>query len=122
MIFVYPGTVSTFTGDRHVALSSGYVEVSDEDYDDLVSTKKMWDGLSIVDDPTYPARHEEEIIEEMYRENERQIEELKAQLASSDYKAIKYAEGWISDEEYAPIKAEREAIRQQIRDLSESLK
>ena len=42
------------------------------------------------------------------------IEELKSELASTDYKAIKYAEGWLTDEEYAPIKAERQAIRDEI--------
>ena len=46
-----------------------------------------------------------------------QISQLKAQLAETDYKAIKYAEGWISAEEYAPIKAERQRIRNQINEL-----
>lgn len=45
------------------------------------------------------------------------IERLKAELAESDYKAIKYAEGWLSDDEYAPFKAERERIREMIREL-----
>lgn len=47
-----------------------------------------------------------------------EIQKLKAQLAKTDYKALKYAEGWYSEEEYAPIKAEREALREQIRQLS----
>lgn len=51
--------------------------------------------------------------------NIEQIEVLKAQLAETDYKAIKYAEGWYSEKEYAPIKAEREALREQIRELEE---
>ena len=48
---------------------------------------------------------------------EEQIEQLKEQLSATDYKAIKFAEGWLTEEEYAPIKAEREAIREQIRAL-----
>lgn len=48
---------------------------------------------------------------------EQQIAELKAQLEVTDYKAIKYAEGWISEEEYAPIKAERQALRDKINEL-----
>ena len=48
---------------------------------------------------------------------EQQIAELKAQLASTDYKAIKYAEGWITEEEYAPIRAERQALRDKINEL-----
>ena len=48
---------------------------------------------------------------------EQRIEELKNKLAATDYKAIKYAEGWLTDEEYAPIKAERQAIRDEINAL-----
>ena len=48
---------------------------------------------------------------------EEQTEGLKAQLAATDYKAIKYAEGWLSDEEYTQIKAERQAIRDKINEL-----
>lgn len=48
---------------------------------------------------------------------DQQIAKLKQQLFSSDYKAIKYAEGWTSEEEYAPIKAERQEIRDKINEL-----
>ena len=52
-------------------------------------------------------------------ENEQRIWQLKELLQESDYKAIKYAEGWISEEDYAPIKAERQAIRDEINKLEE---
>jgi len=52
-------------------------------------------------------------------EKEAEIYELKKQLAESDYKAVKYAEGWYTEEEYAPIKAERQAIRDKINALEE---
>lgn len=42
-------------------------------------------------------------------------------LRASDYKAIKYAEGLISAEEYEPIKAERQALRDKINELEEML-
>ena len=42
---------------------------------------------------------------------------LKNQLAETDYKAIKFAEGWISAEEYETVKAERQAIRDKINEL-----
>lgn len=45
---------------------------------------------------------------------QQKINELKRKLRDTDYKAIKYAEGLISEEEYAPIKAERIAWREQI--------
>ena len=49
------------------------------------------------------------------------INELKKLLASTDYQAIKYAEGQISEEEYAPIKAQRQAWRDEINRLEEEL-
>lgn len=42
---------------------------------------------------------------------------LKQQLLQTDYKAIKYAEGWLSEEEYAETKAERQIIRNEINRL-----
>lgn len=50
-----------------------------------------------------------------------QIMALKEELSASDYKAIKYAEGLITTEEYEPIKAERQAIREQINALEKEL-
>ena len=50
-----------------------------------------------------------------------EIDSLKAQLAESDYKAIKYAEGWITAEDYAPIKAERQALRDRINELEQTI-
>ena len=43
--------------------------------------------------------------------------QLKGELSDSDYKAIKFAEGWISEEDYAPIRAERQAIRDEINEI-----
>lgn len=50
-----------------------------------------------------------------------QIELLKCKLKDSDYKAIKYAEGILTEEEYAPIKAERQALREEINRLEQQL-
>ena len=50
------------------------------------------------------------------------ISELKKLLADSDYRAIKYAEGEYSEEQYAPYKAQRQAYRQEINQLEEELK
>lgn len=49
------------------------------------------------------------------------IESLRARLSSSDYKAIKYAEGLITAEEYAPIKAQRELWREEINRLESEI-
>lgn len=45
------------------------------------------------------------------------IDILKHQLSETDYKAIKYAEGLLTEEEYAPIKAERQQMRDKINEL-----
>lgn len=45
------------------------------------------------------------------------IAELKRQLADTDYQAIKFAEGWLSEEEFAPIKAKRQELRNKINEL-----
>ena len=50
-----------------------------------------------------------------------QIDILKHELQKTDYKAIKYSEGWLTDEEYAPVKAERQAIREEINRLESLL-
>ena len=49
------------------------------------------------------------------------IMDLKAALAKTDYKAIKHSEGLISDEDYAPIKAQRQALREEINALEQQL-
>lgn len=47
----------------------------------------------------------------------RRISELKKALFETDYQAIKYAEGLISVEEYASIKAQRQMWRDEINEL-----
>ena len=46
-----------------------------------------------------------------------QIEQLKAELSATDYKALKHFEGWLTAEEYEPIKLERQKLRDQINEL-----
>ena len=54
--------------------------------------------------------------------NNNRIIELKQKLEDTDYKAIKYAEGELSVEEYAETKAQRRAWREEINKLEEELK
>ena len=51
----------------------------------------------------------------------KRIAELKKLLADTDYQAIKYAEGWLTEQEYAPIKAQRQAWRDEINQLESKL-
>lgn len=57
-----------------------------------------------------PVKPEEEV-------KQARIAELKQLLSDTDYKAIKYAEGLISEEEYAETKAQRQAWRDEINEL-----
>lgn len=52
---------------------------------------------------------------------EQQIAGLKQNLADTDYKAIKYAEGFISEQDYAEMKAQRQAWRDEINRLEAEL-
>ena len=49
--------------------------------------------------------------------NKKRIAELKALLQATDYQAIKYAEGFISEVDYAPIKQVRQSYRNKINEL-----
>ena len=58
------------------------------------------------------------LVEELYTiPVEVEIAKLKEELNQSDYKAIKYAEGWISEEDYKIIKEDRQRIRNRINEL-----
>lgn len=46
-----------------------------------------------------------------------EIKILKSRLSATDYKAMKYFEGLMSEEEYAQIKAQRQAWRDRINAL-----
>ena len=50
---------------------------------------------------------------------ENKIVYLKIKLADTDYQAIKYAEGELTEEEYAPIKEQRKTWRAEINRLEE---
>ena len=52
----------------------------------------------------------------------REIFELKEELSQTDYKAIKYAEGVMTDDEYQPVGIQRQAWRHRINELEELIK
>ena len=80
------------------------IEVSDEIVQDMLYNPKT---------KTFYNNNKIEIIN--------QISILKEQLSSTDYKAIKFAEGWITEEEYLPTKTERQSLRDQINTLEQQL-
>ena len=79
----------------------------------------------VIDTPYQPyvAAHDEEeniLVYKRYTQKDidaRRIDELKNLLASTDYKAIKYAEGIISAKDYEPIKIQRQQWREEINKL-----
>ena len=60
---------------------------------------------------------EEELAKDSISNRNKEINELKAKLAQTDYQAIKFAEGWITADDYAPTKALRNSWRARINEL-----
>ena len=65
----------------------------------------------------YPEVRELEIVVDPTVEKRTRIAELKRKLSETDYQAIKYAEGFISETDYAPMKAQRQAWRDEINEI-----
>ena len=82
-------------------LPDGYQEITEQEYNQL-SQERMPPSYRI--NPTIS-----------------RINQLKSLLQQSDYQAIKYAEGWLTEQEYAPIKAQRQAYRDEINQLEQEL-
>ena len=51
----------------------------------------------------------------------RAISELKRKLSDTDYKAIKYAEGFLTEEEYKETKAQRQMWRDRVNELESKI-
>ena len=110
---MYPdGHLGSFTQSAELAYKSGwdiennYISIEDTQQSDI----NGW---------TYrkelcPMKTEEDLLKDQYR---LEITQLKKQLSDTDYKAIKYAEGQISESEYASVKAERQGYRDMINEL-----
>ena len=76
--------------------------------------------MRVYDSGTYRDMTEAEVSEiALAVSPEAEIESLKQKLADTDYIAIKYAEGWISDTDYADTKKMRQSWRDEINRLEE---
>lgn len=60
-------------------------------------------------------------LNEEKREIEAEITALKNLLEQTDYKALKHADGALSDEEYEPVGKARQEYRARINELEEQL-
>ena len=60
-------------------------------------------------------------MNEQIKKIQGRINTLKFRLSKTDYQAIKYAEGELSEEEFAEVKAQRKAWRAEINELEAQL-
>lgn len=93
-----------------------YTPVPEGDTDKVNITKEEYQELCGFD-PNEPIF----IPSKEFTHKVHQIEMLKRQLTDTDYKAIKFAEGEMSAEEYAPIKEQRKTWREKINQLQSEL-
>ena len=100
------------------------VEVDDEVCETMfneVDTSPTPKAIFANEQTHYPEVRELEIAVDPIAEKQARIAELKHNLDETDYLAIKYAEGFISETDYAPIKAQRQAWRDEINALEAEL-
>ena len=105
------------------------IELTDEEFAQIGVTKRFENGV-LIDIPQVEfetmrlaqleyeqkLQRQAEIDEIQYK-----ISEAKTKLSQTDYQAIKYFEGFISEADYAQIKAQRQAWRDEINVLESEL-
>ena len=100
----------------------GTIELTDEEFAQIGVTKRFENGV-LIDIPQAELETmrlaQLEYEQQLQRQAEideiqRKISEAKAKLSQTDYQAIKYFEGFISETDYAPIKEQRQAWRDEI--------
>lgn len=82
--------------------------------------KAIWDGVKWNDIDFTPKKE----VPKPLSEDEKiqiQIDELKQKLFDTDYQAIKHSENIMTDEEYAPIRQQRQSWRYEINELEKQL-
>ena len=108
---------STFSGGEEIALVSGYKPVTEEMYAKLLKREAHWVNEELVEREKPQSEIDAEAEAERIAEIDAEITELKGYLTRTDYKAIKFSEGWITEEEYEETKAQRQAWRDRINEL-----
>ena len=121
-------STSTFTGriENDVEqipdeIKDQLLQVDENTYKDLQERKLMWKDGELINNPNYNTFVQERQLNRAKKEKRKRIEELKQLLSESDYRAIKYFEGYYTDDEYAPYKAQRQAYREEINQLESEL-
>lgn len=91
------------------------IELSYKEFDFLMCEQAKGKELKVVDGKVV-------VVERIITEEEKrfqEIDKLKKLLANTDYQAIKFAEGYLSAEEYEPMKIQRQEWRDRINELGE---
>ena len=78
--------------------------------EDIRPSKYIYENGRFIENDQYVDPAEQEACRE-------RIGQLKASLQATDYRALKYAEGFLSEEEYAADKAQRQTWRDEINQL-----
>ena len=99
-----------------------YIEITEQERKQPLPNKYSY--YAVVDGK-FTIKRRTPTIEELHKDDiqaiNREISELKKKLFDTDYKAIKYSEGLLTDKEYAEVKAQRQAWRDEINRLEEKL-
>ena len=91
------------------------IDITEEEYQGLIDRSKCFNSdLTAVIDYVPTA---EELAVKTQQANAQRIVELKNLLANTDYQAIKFAEGELTEAEYGDTKAQRIAWRVEINTL-----
>jgi len=93
------------------------IEMSLEEFDSLMVAQSSGKELKVENGKVVAVDH----IPTQEELNTQRIAELKQNLANTDYQAIKYAEGRMTAEEYAPIGEQRQAWRDEINRLESEI-
>lgn len=114
----------TKTIEVEIQIPENCIEVDDDVCEAMfneVNTSATPKAIFANEETHYPEVRELEIVVDLIAEKQSRIAELKANLADTDYQAIKYAEGFITETDYAPIKAQRQAWRDEINALEAAI-
>ena len=99
-----------------------YIEITEQERKQPLPDKYSY--YAVVDGK-FTIKRRTPTVEELHNDDiqdiNREINVLKKRLFDTDYKAIKYSEGWLTDKEYAEVKAQREEWRKRINKLEASL-
>ena len=108
------GHLGSFTQSAELAYKSGwdiennYISIEDTQQSDI-------NGWTYRKD-LCPMKTEQDLLKDQYR---LEIAQLKKQLSDTDYKAIKFAEGQLTESEYSPTRTQRASWRARINKLQE---